>query len=244
MCRRIYINRSFKELAESFSFAERGNVDDLGGRLPRYNGAPTEVYHIITQYAERQRDRPKPAIAIARWGFIPSWMDRPRRQQPVHARSEDIASNELFQDAYRSRRCLIPVSGFFEWMDISRTDKKQPYAIAMKDRSMFALAGIWEIWRHPAGIDIRSFAVVTCPANEMMATIHDRMPVVLRPEDYRRWLSADPDPGDLMKPFDDDAMTMWPIARRVLTVRKVGPEVINPVDLSANQVRSRITKFR
>jgi len=236
MCRRVYINRSFDELAASFSFAERGNVDDLGDRLPRYNGAPTEVYHIITQDAERQRDRPKPAIAIACWGLVPSWMDRPSRQPPVHARREEIASNELFHDAYRSRRCLIPISGFFEWQHICGTDKKQPYAIAMKDRSMFALAGIWEVWRHPVGIDVRSFAVVTCPPNGMMATIHDRMPVVLRPEDYGRWLSADPDPRDLMKPFDDDAMTMWPITRRVLTVRNVGPEIINPVDLSANQV--------
>ncbi|ANM11340.1 MULTISPECIES: SOS response-associated peptidase [unclassified Rhizobium] len=236
MCRRIYINHSFKELAESFSFAERGNVDDLGGRLPRYNGAPTEVYHIITQDAERQRDRPKPSIAVACWGLVPSWMDRPHRQPPVHARREDIASNELFRDAYRSRRCLIPISGFFEWLDITGSAKKQPYAIAMRDRSMFALAGIWEVWRHPVGIDIRSFAVVTCPANEMMATIHDRMPVVLRPEDYQRWLSADPDPRGLMRPFDDDAMTMWPITRRILTVRNVGPEVISPVDLSADQV--------
>ncbi|MBY4608011.1 SOS response-associated peptidase [Rhizobium sp. 9T] len=236
MCRRVYINCSFDKLAESFSFATRGNVDDLGGRVPRYNGAPAEAYHIIIQDAERQRERPKPAISIARWGLVPSWMDRPRRQPPVYARCEDISSNELFHDAYRSRRCLIPVSGFFEWLDISGTGKKQPYAVAMKDRSMFALAGIWEVWRHPAGIDIRSFAVVTCPANEMMAPIHNRMPVVLRAEDYGRWLSSDPNPRGLMKPFDDDAMMMWPITRRVLTVRNVGPEVINPVDLSARQV--------
>ncbi|MDE8759603.1 MULTISPECIES: SOS response-associated peptidase family protein [Rhizobium] len=77
------------------------------------------MYHVIIQDAERQRDRPKPAIAIARWGFIPSWMDRPRRQPSVHARSEDIASDELFQDTYRSRRCLIPVSGFFQWLELT-----------------------------------------------------------------------------------------------------------------------------
>ncbi|WP_225881724.1 MULTISPECIES: SOS response-associated peptidase family protein [Rhizobium] len=95
MCRRVCINRSFEELAESFSFAKRGKRRRSGRPTPRYNGAPAEVYHVIIQDAERQRDRPKPAIAIARWGFISLWMDRPRRQPPVHARNEDIASDEL-----------------------------------------------------------------------------------------------------------------------------------------------------
>ncbi|WP_116408181.1 SOS response-associated peptidase [Rhizobium leguminosarum] len=172
---------------------------------PALNGTGPQLATPVSCGAAAKRDRPNPSIAVACWGLVPSWMDRPHRQPPVHARREDIASNELFRDAYRSRRCLTPVSGFFEWLDITGSAKKQPYAIAMRDRSMFALAGIWEVWRHPAGIDIRSFAVVTCPANEMMATIHDRMPVVLRPKDYQRWLSADPDPSELMRPFDDDA---------------------------------------
>ncbi|WP_245456738.1 SOS response-associated peptidase family protein [Rhizobium hidalgonense] len=89
-----------------------------------------------------------------------------------------------------------------------------PYAIALKDRSIFDLAGIWEAWHHPVGVDLRSFAVVSCPPNEMIAPIQNRMPVILRPEDYERWLSPDPDPRDLMKPFVAKAMTMWPIARR------------------------------
>ncbi|WP_049732475.1 SOS response-associated peptidase, partial [Rhizobium ecuadorense] len=192
------------------------------------------VYHVVIQDLERQRVRPKPVLAIARWGLIPSWMSQPRCQPPVLARREEITSNELFYDAYLSRRCLIPVSGFFEWADGS--DKRQPYAIAMKDRSMFALAGIWEVWRHPAGIDIRTFAVVTCPSNEMISAIHNRMPVVLRREEYERWLSPDRDPRDLMKPFDAATLTMWPIARRVTTVRNAGPDILGRVDLKAAQV--------
>ncbi|MBB2671401.1 UNVERIFIED_ORG: putative SOS response-associated peptidase YedK [Rhizobium esperanzae] len=238
MCRRIYIDQSFDEMARNFAFANRGDVDDLGDRLPRYNGAPAEVYHIIIQDLERQRLRPQPAFAVARWGLIPSWMSQPRRQAPVHARCEEIASNELFQDAYRTRRCLIPVSGFFEWADGS--DKKQPYAIAMRDRSMFAFGGIWEVWHHPAGIEIRTFAVVTCPSNEMISAVHNRMPVVLRPENYERWLSPDRDPRDLMKPFDAAKLMMWPIARRVTTVRSAGPDILSRVDLNAKQLRSRI----
>ncbi|EJC84183.1 hypothetical protein Rleg4DRAFT_5982 [Rhizobium leguminosarum bv. trifolii WSM2297] len=235
MCRRIYIDQPFDEMARNFAFAERGDVDDLGDRLPRYNGGALEVYHIVIQDVERQRDLRRPVFAVARWGLTPAWMDRPRRQPPVHARREEINSNGLFQEAYRSRRCLIPLSGFFEWRDSLGTSRnEQPYAVAMKDQSIFALAGIWEAWHHPIGIDIRSFAVVTCPPNEMMATIQNRMPVIIRREDYEHWLSPDPDPRDLMKPFNAEAMMMWPIARRVKTVRNPGAGVIDQIDPAPN----------
>ncbi|SCB62305.1 SOS response associated peptidase (SRAP) [Rhizobium aethiopicum] len=152
----------------------------------------------------------------------------------INARREDIAAHKLFQGAYRSRRCLIPVTGFFEWERLSGTNQnKQPYAIAMKDGAPFALAGLWEIWHHPVGLDIRNFAIVTSAPNQMMAAIHDRMPVVLQQKDYDRWLSPEPDPSDLMKPFDADAMTMWPITRRVTTFRDAGPDIINRVELRA-----------
>ncbi|WP_049730652.1 SOS response-associated peptidase [Rhizobium ecuadorense] len=231
MCRRVYISQSFDELAESFSFAERGKVDDLGKRLPRYNGGPAEVYHIIIQDNARRGDRSKPAFAVARWGFMPTWID-PRRQAPAIVRGDVMATHQMFREAYRSRRCLVPVNGFIEW-----NDSNQPHAVALKDRSTFALAGIWEIWRHPIGIDIRTFAVATCPPNDMIARIHNRMPVVLRRANYERWLSTDPDPRDLIRPFDSDAMTMWPIARRVSNFKNVGPEILNRVDLDTNPVR-------
>ncbi|WP_064681742.1 SOS response-associated peptidase [Rhizobium bangladeshense] len=238
MCRRIYIDRSFDSMAETFSFAKRDKVDDLGNRLPRYNGAPAEVYHIIIQDNERQGGESKPAFAIARWGFMPAWID-PRRHAPAIVRGDIMATHQMFREAYRSRRCLVPVSGFIEW-----SEGNQPHAVTLKDRSTFALAGIWEVWRHPVGIDIRTFAIATCEPNELIATIHNRMPVVLRPEHYERWLSAAPDPRDLMKPFDPVAMTMWPIARRISTRRNGGPEVLSRVDFSGKQARQRISKFR
>lgn len=225
MCRRVYIGQSFNELAESFSFAQRDKVDGLGDRLPRYNGAPAEVYHIIIQDNARQGS--KPAFAVARWGFMPTWMDPRRHQAPAIVRSDMVAANPIFREAYRLRRCLVPVSGFIEW-----SESKQPYAVALKDRSAFALAGIWEVWQHPAGIDIRTFAVLTCAPNRKMAAIHNRMPVVLRPDHYGRWLSSTPDPSDLMKPFEADAMTLWPITRGVMSARKAGPDIINPVEVS------------
>jgi len=120
-----------------------------------------------------------------------------------------------------SKRCLIPIDGYFEWRDIHGTGKdKQPYAIAMKDGSPFALAGIFDIWRNPAtGELVQTFCVVTCPPNELMATIHDRMPVILAPADYARWIGPELDP-DLTKPFPSDLMTMWKIGRKVGVAEK------------------------
>ena len=107
-----------------------------------------------------------------------------------------------FRDAYRKRRCIVPVDGFFEWKAIKGQKAKQPYAIAMKDGSPFGIAGIWENWKEPAsGEWIRTFAIITTDSNELVAEIHNRMPVILAPADYARWLGGEPDPRDLMRPF-------------------------------------------
>jgi putative SOS response-associated peptidase YedK len=138
----------------------------------------------------------------------------------------------MFRRAYASRRCLVPIKGFFEWKDIHSTGKnKQPYAIAMESGEAFALAGLWESWRDPqTGLDQRTFTIVTCEPNEMMATIHDRMPVILHPEDYDRWLGSDPDPSDLMAPFPAEMMTMWPIGKGVGSPKNNTPDILDPVD--------------
>jgi putative SOS response-associated peptidase YedK len=105
------------------------------------------------------------------------------------------------------RRCIVPVDGFFEWKAIKGQRAKQPYAIAMKDGAPFGIAGIWENWKEPAsGEWIRTFAVITTDANEMVVDIHDRMPVILAPGDYARWLSDEPDPRDLMRVFPASLM--------------------------------------
>jgi putative SOS response-associated peptidase YedK len=120
-----------------------------------------------------------------------------------------------FRDAYRRRRCIVPVDGFFEWKAIKGQKAKQPYAIAMKDGAPFGIAGIWENWKEPgSGEWIRTFAIITTDANELVADIHDRMPVILAPVDYARWLGEEPDPRDLMRPFPADLMRIWPISTR------------------------------
>lgn len=123
----------------------------------------------------------------------------------------------MFKAAYRSRRCLVPIDGFFEWKDIYGTGKnKQPLRYRLNVGCALCAGGIWEYRRDPqTGEDIRSFAIITCEPNAMMATIHDRMPVLLQPEDHERWISSAEDPRDLMKPSPADLITMWKIERRV-----------------------------
>ena len=201
--------------------------DRRGGNLPpRYNAAPSEELWAIRQHpstGERTLDR-------LRWGLIPYWCAAKPKPAPINAKAETVAKVPMFRDAYRKRRCILPIDAFFEWKAVLGTKVKQPYAIAMKDRSPFGLAGLWENWKDPAtGEWVRTFAVLTTPANDLVRDIHDRMPVILRPEDYERWLGPDPDPNDLLRPFPAELMTMWPVSPRVNTPKNDDPDILTPV---------------
>jgi putative SOS response-associated peptidase YedK len=138
----------------------------------------------------------------------------------------------MFSDAYRSRRCILPVDGFYEWMAVKGANAKQPFAIAMKDGKPFGIAGIWENRRDPAsGEWVRTFAVITTAANELVGQIHDRMPLILAHEDYARWLSGEPDPCNLMRPFSAEPMRMWPVSTRVTKPDNDDPHVIEELSL-------------
>jgi putative SOS response-associated peptidase YedK len=181
---------------------------------PRYNGAPSHDLWVIRQHpetGERTLDR-------LRWGLIPYWNEELRpKVQPINATAERVASAPMFRAAYAKRRCLVPIDNFFEWRAVHGAKAKQPYAIGMKSGQPFALAGIWEAWRHPQTAEVlRTFCIITCPANRLLAHIHDRMPVILPPEAYDRWLSnVEPDPRDLLAPYPAEPMIMWPISTRV-----------------------------
>jgi putative SOS response-associated peptidase YedK len=137
-----------------------------------------------------------------------------------------------FREAYAKRRCLVPIENFFEWRAIKGTRAKQPYAIAMKDGSPFALAGVWESWRRPETDEIvRTFAVITTEANELVAHIHDRMPVIISPEHYQRWLSPmEPDPRDLLAPYPSEPMIAWPISTRVNAPRNDSADILDRIE--------------
>ncbi|MBA8905479.1 SOS response-associated peptidase [Aminobacter ciceronei] len=231
MCGRVFVRSTLAEMVRGFSFADPGDVGALDNSFPRYNGAPSLVYPVIVQ---DEAQKGSAMFVQAKWGLVPSWQKEAGtgRPPPVNARSETIATNGLFKRAYASRRCLVPIDGYFEWHDIHGTGKdKQPYAIAMKDGSPFALAGIVDLWRNPeTGELLRSFAIVTCSPNELMATIHDRMPVILAPVDYQRWIGPDADPAELMKPFPAGLMTMWKIGRKVGSPKNDTPDILDPAE--------------
>ena len=196
---------------------------------PRYNGAPGQDHWVIRQHprtGERTLDR-------LWWGLIPYWVkEGSGGRKPINAKAETVASLPSFRDAYRRRRCLLPIDSFFEWRAIRGAKTKQPYAIGMKSGEPFALAAIWENWQRPGREEwMRTFAVITCPANQLVAQIHDRMPVIIPAEAYDRWLAnVEPDPHDLLVPYPSEPMTIWPISTRVNKPENDDAEILTAVE--------------
>ena len=194
----------------------------------RYNGAPSQDFWIVRRNPETgayQTDR-------LVWGLIPYWTKDPKGgRKPINVKAETIASLPSFRDAYRKRRCLLPIDSFFEWKAIRGAKAKQPFAIAMKSGEPFALAAIWENWKQPeTGEWLRTFAVVTCPANDLVADIHDRMPAIIPPAAYDRWLAnIEPDPRDLLVPYPSEPMKMWPVSTRVNKPANDEAAILEPV---------------
>lgn len=198
-----------------------------GGNLPpRYNGAPGQDLLVI----RRNHATGETSISPLRWGLIPSWVREPGGgPKPINARAETVQSLPMFREAYAKRRCIVPVDAFFEWRAARGEKRKQPYAIGLKSGAPFGLAALWENRKTPQGEWLRTFAIVTTGANELMAEIHERMPVILLPEDYARWLSNAPEADDLLRPFPAALMKMWRVRTRVNSVRNDAPDILNEV---------------
>ena len=168
-----------------------------------------------------------------RWGLIPAWSkDEKPRYNLINARAETVAEKPAYRQAFRSRRCLIPASGFYEWRKMQ--DGKQPYRIGMADSSPMALAGLWEHWERD-GKSIDSCTIIVTGANELIASIHDRMPVILDPADFDRWL----DPGhndvaslqEMLKSRDAHGMSVWSVSRRVNNPANDDKECSQPIEV-------------
>jgi putative SOS response-associated peptidase YedK len=185
----------------------------MGSIRPRYNGAPNQELLVIREN-HRTGER---SLDLIKWGLIPHWCQDPRGgRKPINAKAESVSRRPMFRDAYAQRRCIVPVDGFFEWRVAKGARAKQPYTITMKDGSPFGLAGLWENWRNPnSGEWERTFAIITVPANSLVEQIHNRMPAILSPTSYNRWLGPEPNPHDLLITYSSEPMTMWPISKRV-----------------------------
>ncbi|WP_088347138.1 MULTISPECIES: SOS response-associated peptidase [Rhodomicrobium] len=193
----------------------------------RFNGAPSQDFWVVRRHPETGAYHKDRLI----WGLIPYWTKDPSGgRRSINAKSETVADLPSFRGAYAKRRCIVPVDNFFEWR--KTTPPKLPYAIGMKDGSPFGLAAIWENWRHPeTGDYIRTFCILTCAANALISTIHDRMPVILAPEDYHRWLSPmEPHPHELMTPYPSELMRMWAVSTRVNSPKNDDPDLLTPLE--------------
>ncbi len=218
MCGRFTQQRPTSEIAAIFEAEDL--FDDPGGR---FNVAPTDEAAVVVQRDERR------AVVGYRWGLIPGWSDDPRiASRTFNARAETVASSPVFRDAFRRRRCLVPVDGFYEWLREGAT--RQPMRIHDPEERPLALAGLWTGRQDPErGTWHRTFTIVTTTPNEFMASIHDRMPVVVPQADWVRWLSSTTAVADLrplLEPSDAWALEAYPVPPLVNNVRNNGPELV------------------
>ncbi|MEO7229445.1 MAG: SOS response-associated peptidase [Candidatus Limnocylindrales bacterium] len=222
MCGRFSQQRPASELSEIF--AAEPLVDDL---WPRYNVAPTDEALVVVQREERR------GLTTYRWGLIPHWAKDPKAgSRMFNARAETLTTSPAFRDAFKRKRCLVPVDGFYEWKREGTI--RQPYWISRADGRPLALAGLWASWRDPATDTVRrTFTIVTTSPNTAMATLHDRMPVIIADDAWDRWLEPGPaDSGELLgllTPSDAIALDIAAVSRLVNDVRNDGPELIRPI---------------
>jgi putative SOS response-associated peptidase YedK len=208
----------------------------------RYNIAPTQNVAIVRQTVENSPRE----LALVRWGLIPSWAkDTKIGSTLINARSETIAEKPSFRSAFKKRRCLVLADGYYEWAKAPAggakaggkgAAKKQPYYITMQDERAFAFAGLWEFWPGPKDQPqpVETCTILTTDTNELTQDLHDRMPVILRPEDYELWLDPQLQEREpllpLLVPYPSDEMKLTPVSTLVNNVRNDTPACIAPVD--------------
>ncbi|HZM71822.1 MAG TPA: SOS response-associated peptidase [Candidatus Polarisedimenticolia bacterium] len=219
MCGRFTQERSSSELAEIF---EAEDLAELEG--DRFNVAPTDEANVIVQRSERR------AVTRYRWGLIPHWADDPRiGSKMFNARAETLARSPAFRDAFARKRCLVPVDSFYEWR--REGNLRVPFRVVRDDGRPLTLAGLWAGWRDDDTGEIRrTFTIVTSGPNSLMRPIHNRMPVVVPPEAWERWLDPSlSNPAQLqglLQPIEDDHLEAYEVSRLVNNVRNDGPDLI------------------
>lgn len=189
---------------------------------PSWNLAPTQDGLVVRRHPETGARH----LDALRWGLVPRWAKDPSvGSRMINARAESLSDKPAFRDAFRRRRCLVPIDGFYEWRAESPKSPKQPYAVALRSGEPMALAGLWEGWRGPGGEVLRTYTVVTGEANPKLAALHHRMPVILPREAWPLWLGEEGEAGDegapldLLRPCPDAWLAVWPVSTRV---NKVG----------------------
>jgi putative SOS response-associated peptidase YedK len=215
MCGRYSLHANPEVVALLFGLSE------VPAYQPRYNIAPTMPVPIVRAGG----------AAMVKWGLVPRWARDPSMGARMNnARAETVAEKPSFRDAYRSRRCLIPASGFYEWQEVPGSRAKQPWYIHPREGELLAFAGLWERWNGPGG-PLETCAIVTTGPNEVMAPIHDRMPVIVAPPDYGRWLGG---ADGLLGPCPAAMIAAYPVSRAVNRAANDSPDLLDPLPTGYN----------
>jgi putative SOS response-associated peptidase YedK len=204
MCGRFTLHQSSAAIVQTFALEEAPDWE------VSYNIAPTQAVPAILQSADSKR-----LFKRLRWGLIPSWSKETSiGARLINARAETVAEKPAFRSALRHRRCLIVADGFYEWQQ--KNGSKQPFYIHLKNQALFAFAGLWERWQGQGDDAIESCTILTTEPNSLMQTLHDRMPVILHPEDYNTWLNPDiqqlQDLQPLLRPYPTEELSAYPVS--------------------------------
>jgi putative SOS response-associated peptidase YedK len=220
----------FNQTASPEAIAQQFEVAALPLFKPRYNIAPSQ--HIATIRIEPDTSTRK--LAMLRWGLIPSWAKDPKiGSQCINAKAETVAVKPSFRSAFKKRRCLVVATGFYEWQVQGRT--KQPMWIGLRSKQPFAFAGLWEYWKPAEEEPLETCTIITTEPNDLMAPIHNRMPVILAPASYDQWL----DPlfqqveslTALLRPYPSKELTAYPVSTLVNNPRHDVPQCLEPVSV-------------
>lgn len=227
MCGRYFSNSDKQKIAESFHLR---HAPDVAIALD-YNIAPTTFQPVV----RIGRDSGERELELMRWGLVPYFarsLAAFRGFSTFNARAETIAASASFRVPFKKRRCLVPADGFYEWQTLEGEKKpvKKPFAITLTNGEPMAFAGVWDAWKDVDGKWLQSFSIITTEANEIMATIHTRMPVIIHRRDWQEWLDRDDSraaPAHLLRQYESNAMQLDACNPLVGNTRNNGPEMLN-----------------
>jgi len=226
MCGRASLTVNEAELEERFDSDFYSEDLERYNPIPNYNIAPTHFLPLLI-------DKHPGQFQIYRWGLIPFWSkDIKIASKMINTRVETILEKPYFKTAVQSRRCIVPLDGFYEWQK-TESGEKHPLRIQVKSEKIFATAGIYDSWRSPDGSLLNSFSILTCPSNELMKPIHDRMPVILSRQAEKWWLSPENTWNDLlglMVPYESDDMKAYRVKELVNQVKNNSAELLEPYE--------------
>jgi putative SOS response-associated peptidase YedK len=239
MCGRSSLTKTEKEIESRFKATFYSEELARYNPLPNYNVAPTQMMPVITQEDAYH-------LKILRWGLIPFWAkDRTIGAKMINARSETLTEKAAFKNLLQSRRCIVPMDGFYEWKKVG--NQKVPYRMIATDQDIFGVAGLYDTWKDTdSGEVLHSFTVITVGANKLMESIHDRMPAMLTKAHENIWLDPTIKPQEaiqLLLPYPDQGMKAYRVSSKINSVKERGSDLILEVEGNDGPTPTQLSLF-